>query len=555
MAERLYCSKGHRWEPAFPVDQWPPDFRTSCPVCGEAPLSPFDLTVGTRRILTVLAVLCLAAGLALLLIPPALPGVILLLIIAGIIPLSFIGIWVGRGRVKKMAEIADAMNFAFLPNLGASSVRAIAPFRLFKQGHSQKAYNAMQGKVGDCDVLLFEYSYTTGSGKSQHTTQLTAAVLFDGAASVPDFQLAPKTFFDKIAGFFTHNSVEIEDAPEFTRRCKLMGPQRVRPARDVSPRSGAAPRERRPLGHRGRGRPDARLSPGPVGAGQVPWPGDGRPGNPRPAAQRGAADAVTPRRHALCHWSPCVVPSIPVASHTRRPHRDKTHATLAAGTALAAVLALAALTPPADAVGPDAKDVQAVLDKGYAFLKKQQGEDGSWSPRIAGPGVTALVVAALLRNGYAADDPVVAKGLDYLEKNVQKDGGIYNKQLANYTTSVALMAFQEANKDGKYDAILKNGVKFLKGLQDADADAKDPHFGGVGYNGKGRPDLSNTQYFIDSLIQAGVPKDDPAIQRALQFVSRCQNLPGETNDQPLRQGQRRRQGRFRLQAGHRRPDA
>ena len=128
-----------------------------------------------------------------------------------------------------------------------------------------------------------------------------------------------------------------------------------------------------------------------------------------------------------------------------------------------------ALASPAAAVGPDAKDVQAVLEKGYAFLKQNQGEDGSWSPRIAGPGVTALVVSGLLRNGYSSDDPVVAKGLHYLEKNVQKDGGVYNKQLANYTTSVALMAFQEANKSGKYDSILKNGAKFLKGLQDSDA--------------------------------------------------------------------------------------
>ena len=34
-------------------------------------------------------------------------------------------------------------------------------------------------------------------------------------------------------------------------------------------------------------------------------------------------------------------------------------------------------------------------------------------------------------------------------------------------------------------------------------------------------------------MPAGVPKDDPAMQRALKFVSRCQNLPGETNDQPF----------------------
>ncbi len=224
VAERLYCSKGHRWEPVFPLNKWPPDFRTSCPVCGEAPISPFDITIRTRRILIVLAGVCLVAGLALLLVPPALPGVFLLLIIAAIIPLTFIGIRVGKQRVKKMAEIADAMNFAFLPNLTQSSVRAVAPFRLFKQGHSHKAYNGMQGRVGDCDVLLFEYSYTTGSGKSQNTTQLTAVVLFDGAGGVPDFQLAPRTFFDKIVGLFSHNSVEIEDAGEFSRRCKLMGP-------------------------------------------------------------------------------------------------------------------------------------------------------------------------------------------------------------------------------------------------------------------------------------------------------------------------------------------
>ena len=224
MAERLYCSKGHRWEPVFPLGKWPPDFRTSCPVCGEAPISPFDITIGTGRVLIVLAVVCLVAGLALLLVPPALPAVFILLIVSGIVPISFAAIWFGKQRVKKMAQIADAMNFAFLPNLTPSSVRAIAPFWLFKQGHSQKAYNAMQGRVGDCDVLLFEYSYTTGSGKSQNTTQLTAVVLFDGAASVPDFQLAPRTFFDKIVALFSHNSVEIEDAGDFSRRCKLMGP-------------------------------------------------------------------------------------------------------------------------------------------------------------------------------------------------------------------------------------------------------------------------------------------------------------------------------------------
>src|SRR5262249_40056738 len=47
-----------------------------------------------------------------------------------------------------------------------------------------------------------------------------------------------------------------------------------------------------------------------------------------------------------------------------------------------------------------------------------------------------------------------------------------------------------------------------------------------------RPDLSNTQFFLDALVAAGVSKDDPALKKALVFVGRCQNLKGEHNDQP-----------------------
>jgi hypothetical protein len=200
---------------------------------------------------------------------------------------------------------------------------------------------------------------------------------------------------------------------------------------------------------------------------------------------------------------------------------------------LLAVVLLA--TARAKAEGPDPRDVQAVADKAAAYLRKTQSADGSYSARRTGPGVSALVVAGLLRNGVGPDDPVVAKTMAYLENSVKPDGGIYDRGLANYTTSVAIMTFKEANKGGKYDTILKNAAAFLKGLQYANvkSDPGDPKYGGLGYVAGSRPDMSNTQYFLDAMQAAGVPKDDPAVQRALKFVSRCQNLPGETNDQPF----------------------
>lgn len=198
----------------------------------------------------------------------------------------------------------------------------------------------------------------------------------------------------------------------------------------------------------------------------------------------------------------------------------------------AVILACPAVARAADESGVDPQQMKEVLERAADYLKSHQEANGSFSPKVAGPGVTAVVVAGMLRCGFRVDDPVVRRGLAYLANSVKKDGGIYDKGLANYTTSVAVMALQEANKDGKYDTIIKNATVYLKKLQ-YDVEESDVKFGGVGYDGKSRPDLSNTQYYIDALIAAGVPKDDPALQRALKFVSRCQNLPGETNDQPF----------------------
>jgi Squalene-hopene cyclase C-terminal domain len=182
----------------------------------------------------------------------------------------------------------------------------------------------------------------------------------------------------------------------------------------------------------------------------------------------------------------------------------------------------------AASAAPDPKEVQAVTDKAYDFLKASQKPDGSFEPARGGPGTTALVAAALVRLGKPIDDPVIAKALASLEKSVQKDGGVYSKFLANYTTSIALVTFKEANKGGKYDSIIANASKFLKSLQQGGDEQQLP-FGGFGYDGKSRPDVSNSHFTIEALLAAGVPKDDPAIKNALIFLSRCQNLPGEAN--------------------------
>jgi hypothetical protein len=199
------------------------------------------------------------------------------------------------------------------------------------------------------------------------------------------------------------------------------------------------------------------------------------------------------------------------------------------------VLAVAALAVPALRAAdthPDAKELQATLDKAYDFLKSKQDEGGSWKTR-AEPGMTALAAAALVKAGKPADDPVVAKAIEFVTKYVQKDGGVYNQQLQTYTTALAIVAFKECNKDGKYDKVIEAAAKYLKGTP-KNTDDKELDFGGAAYGpGMGGPDTSNTGFFVEALIAAGVSKDDPAVKNALTFLSRAQNLPGEYNDQPF----------------------
>ncbi|MBL8852148.1 MAG: terpene cyclase/mutase family protein [Planctomycetaceae bacterium] len=178
--------------------------------------------------------------------------------------------------------------------------------------------------------------------------------------------------------------------------------------------------------------------------------------------------------------------------------------------------------------------IDSMTARAVEFLRTTQADDGSWtSPEQ--PGISALVVASLLKSGVPIDDPTVARGLKHLESFIQADGGIYFTQSGhkNYETSIALVTFDAANKDGRYDDVIRKAADYIRGIQWDESegiDKTDIKFGGAGYGRSGdRPDLSNTSFLVDALIAAGVSKDDPAVQNALVFVSRCQNLESQNN--------------------------
>lgn len=180
--------------------------------------------------------------------------------------------------------------------------------------------------------------------------------------------------------------------------------------------------------------------------------------------------------------------------------------------------------------------VKASIERASAYLAARQAEDGSFAADI-GPAVTGLAVTALVRSGTPADAEVVQRGLAALLAFRQPDGGIYTpgSPVANYETSIAMLALAACNADGRLDREVADAVGFVKKLQWDEGegqDEADAAFGGAGYGRHSRPDLSNTAFMVEALRSVGTSENDPAIQRALLFISRTQNLPGPHNPLP-----------------------
>jgi squalene-hopene/tetraprenyl-beta-curcumene cyclase len=188
-------------------------------------------------------------------------------------------------------------------------------------------------------------------------------------------------------------------------------------------------------------------------------------------------------------------------------------------------------------VGPDPQRLAAVRQKAVNFLKSSQADEGTWTSQDS-VGITALCAYGLLSAGVPADDPAVVKALDRIASYVQPDGRISapGGRIPGYETAVALMALDAGNTSGRYAEPIERAEKFLRGLQldeGEDLEKSNINYGGAGYGpGGGRSDLSNTAFLLEALQAAGAKSDDPAVQKAILFVSRCQNLESEHNTSP-----------------------
>lgn len=213
------------------------------------------------------------------------------------------------------------------------------------------------------------------------------------------------------------------------------------------------------------------------------------------------------------------------------------------------------------------KKVDQAIDHGVEWLKKRQqpgGDFGESSGPTYGPGkaytnkpgITAFALLALLKSDVPYNDPVITKGLAFLQEYVGQKGNL----ISNYDRGVILMALEAFHESGAAEALKKKGQKTSERV----GDFKEPKYtpspliqgfiagivkelvaeqtsaGGWRY-GKGfglvgsSEDISCTQIVLLGLKSATrmkVPVDPSSFKRAMDFVLESQEKDGPKVERP-----------------------
>lgn len=175
------------------------------------------------------------------------------------------------------------------------------------------------------------------------------------------------------------------------------------------------------------------------------------------------------------------------------------------------------------------------IDKGIHFLRQQQAKDGSYGNHVGLTSMVLLAMAESPRKYTLGDGPFIRRAAEFVVSQAKANGSITGEATPTYNTALAIMALHALDPKG-YKKYIEGGQKFLVKFQsdeDQNYTKKDKYYGGIGYGGDERPDLSNLQYALEALKKTDYDPNSDIWAKAELFVKRCQNYTEEDNQDEL----------------------
>lgn len=129
-----------------------------------------------------------------------------------------------KKRTAALEQQSVSMGLQFDPAGGEISDR-LSELNLMTVGRARRVKNLISGDAGDVKISIFDYQYTTGSGKNSRTQLQTVVALESSGIQAPAFSMRQQNaLLDRIGKFFGGQDIDFDQHPKFSEMFVLKGP-------------------------------------------------------------------------------------------------------------------------------------------------------------------------------------------------------------------------------------------------------------------------------------------------------------------------------------------
>ncbi|RMF41497.1 MAG: hypothetical protein D6753_09510 [Planctomycetota bacterium] len=131
--------------------------------------------------------------------------------------------WYEKKRRAAIMQFASQLGLSYSPSLLPGDDGVFQRFPISNRGRGRKATDAIVADSGEVRMVIFDYRYTTGSGKNSTTYRQTVALVHVPGLNLPEFALQPESFVHRLGEFFGVKDIDFDDDPTFSKKFLLQG--------------------------------------------------------------------------------------------------------------------------------------------------------------------------------------------------------------------------------------------------------------------------------------------------------------------------------------------
>ncbi|MDA1260486.1 MAG: hypothetical protein O3A20_07660 [Planctomycetota bacterium] len=150
------------------------------------------------------------------------PGLLIYVFVLLIVVACWFAWQAEKQRRAKFREWAEARGFTYSHEHDPAVRKVYGFLDRLQIGHSRRGYHLLRGEWEGRTAAAFQFRYTVGSGKHQHTYHVAVALLHL-ERSFPEFLLGPESVLHRFAGIFGYDDIDFESAEfsqAFNVRCQ-----------------------------------------------------------------------------------------------------------------------------------------------------------------------------------------------------------------------------------------------------------------------------------------------------------------------------------------------